>query len=96
MESKIVGQLNPVEHDPDFFESEPYPIPYFNNKKIRIGFIEAKHQPYLIKADEVLQNFLKLSVTDRISHSQLVYNYYEEILKYGYTEPLYVEETQAI
>jgi len=35
MESKIVGQLQPLEYDEDFFESEPYTIPYFNNKKLK-------------------------------------------------------------
>jgi hypothetical protein len=88
MESKIVGYLNAVEYDVDFFESEPFPIPYFSNKKIKIGFIEARHQTYLIGAEKTLQNFLKLDDYNRINDSQLVYDYYSEILKHGYTRPL--------
>jgi len=60
MESKIVGQLKQNEYDPDFYISEPFEIPYFDKMKLKIGFIEAEHQPYLEGADKVLQNFLKL------------------------------------
>ncbi len=88
MESRIVGQIRPVEYDLDFFESDPYPISYFDNKKIKIGFIEAKHEPYLIAADNVLQNFLILDNQDKIKDSKLVFDYYSETLKYGYTSPL--------
>ena len=96
MESKIVGKLNSVDYDPDFFESEPYPIPYIDNKKLKIVFVEAKHQPYLLKADQVLLNFIKLNTKDRVCDSQIVYNYYEEILKTGYTKPLDIKTTDEV
>ncbi len=96
MESKIVGQLKAAEYDPDFFESEPYPISYFDNKKLKIGFVEAKHQPYLGEADSVLQNFLKLSVADRIDGSLMVHHYYNETLKHGYTKPLDIKAVEDI
>ena len=51
MNSKIVGQLSPTDYDPDFFESKPYPFPYFDDKEIKVGFVEAEHQPYLDGAD---------------------------------------------
>lgn len=88
MESRIVGQLKPVDYDTDFFESGPFPIPYFDDKKLKVGFVEAKHEPYLLEADNVLQNFLKLHKEDRIGDSQLVLHYYSETLKYGSTKPL--------
>lgn len=96
MESKIVGQLKPLEYDTDFFESEPFAIPYFDNKKLKIGFVEAKHAPYLSEADEVLENFLKLTGEERIKDSQLVFNYYDETLKFGYTEQLDIKTVDEI
>jgi hypothetical protein len=88
MESKIVGQLKPLDFDPDFFESEPYPIPYFNNEKLKIGFVEAKRQRYLSGADQVLENFLNLDAQERRKGSQLVTNYYTETLKSEHIKPL--------
>ena len=60
MNSKIVGQLSPTDYDPDFFESKPYPFPYFDDKEIKVGFVEAEHQPYLDGADKALENFIGL------------------------------------
>ncbi|MEI9908212.1 MAG: hypothetical protein WDO71_00170 [Bacteroidota bacterium] len=96
MESKIAGRLKPNEYDTDFFESEPFPIPYFDNKKLPIGFVEAKHQPYLDSADKVLQNFIALNPIDKIKDSEIVNHYYCETLKDGYTNPLNITTTQEI
>lgn len=96
MESRIVGQIKSVDYDPDFFESNPFPIPYFDNKELKVGFVEAKHEPYLLEADNVLQNFLRLDKQDRIEDSQLVYHYYSETLKYGYTKPLDINNISDI
>lgn len=96
MESKIVGQLQPLEYDEDFFESEPYTIPYFNNKKLKIGFVEAKHEPYLSEADKVLENFLNLTVEERIKDSQLVFKYYDETVNFGYKEDLDIKAVDEI
>jgi hypothetical protein len=92
MESRIVGQIKPVDNNPDFFESNPYPIPYFDNKPLKVGFVEPKHEPYLLEADNVLQNFLFLDKQDRIKDSQLVFNYYNDTLKNGYTKSLDVSD----
>jgi hypothetical protein len=96
MKSRIVGQINSVDYDPDFFESEPHTIPYFDNKKLKVGFVEAKHQPYLIEADNTLENFLSLAKQDRIEDSQLVFDYYSETLKHGYTRPLNIKDLADI
>ncbi|MEO6136138.1 MAG: hypothetical protein ABIP35_13360 [Ginsengibacter sp.] len=88
MTSKIVGHLSPTDYDPDFFYSVPFPFPYFDNKEIKIGFVEAKHQPYLDSADKVLENFIGLNSTDRTENSEIVHHYYSDTLKYGYTKPL--------
>lgn len=96
MKSRIVGQLNSVEYDADFYVSKPYPIPYFDNKKLKIGYIEAKYEPYLIEADNVLQNFLYLKDQERVEDSQLIFDYYIEIVKHGYTQPLPIKQITDI
>ena len=96
MKSRIVGELKSVEYDPDFFESEPYPIPYFENNKLKVGFIEAEHQPYLDGADNVLENFLKRDLVERKKDSQLVFNYYNTALKYGYTKSLGIKKIDEV
>jgi hypothetical protein len=94
--SKIVGQLSPTDFDPDFFESKPYPFPYFDSKEIKVGFVEAEHQPYLDGADKALENFIGLGLIDRTENSDMVHNYYSETLKYGYTKPLDIKMTKDI
>ncbi len=96
MNSKIVGQLNPTDYDPDFFESKPFPMPYFENKELKVGFVEAKHQPYLNSADKVLKNFTKLNSIDRTDNSGMVHHYYSETLKHGYTSQLDVKTAKDI
>jgi hypothetical protein len=96
MESKIAGQLKTNQFDTDFYESEPFAIPYFDNNKLKIVFVEAEYQPYLITADEVLENFLKLNSEDRIKDSKMVYHYYSEFLKFGYTKALNIKETKDV
>jgi uncharacterized protein VirK/YbjX len=96
MESKIVGLLKPSKYEPDYFESEPLEIPYFDNKKLIVEFVEAKQQTYLENADRVLSTFLNLGLQDKIKDSEIVNNYYIETLKYGYTKPLNIKTPQDI
>ncbi|RYX82840.1 hypothetical protein EON73_04115 [bacterium] len=96
MTSKVVGQLNSINYDSDFFESKPFPIPYFDNKELKVGFVEAKHQPYLDSADKVLENFIALSSVDKIKDSNIIYRYYSETLKLGYTIPLDIKTAKDI
>lgn len=96
MESKIVGHLKPTAHDLSFFESEPFAIPYFDNAKLKIGYVEAEHQQYLESADKVLKNFLQLNSVDKIKDSEIVYRYYIETLMNGYTKALNISTNQSI
>lgn len=96
MESTIVGQLKVSEYDSDFFESSPFEIPYFDNKKLKVGFIEAQYQPYLVSADKVLENFLKLNSNDKFKDSEIVIDYYNKTLKNGYTRPLDIKTTHDV
>lgn len=54
----------------------PFPIPYFDNKKLKVGFVEAKHHQYLGSADKILANFIKLGPTDKTEDSGIVHHYY--------------------
>ena len=94
--SKIVGQLTHIDYDPNFFYSHPFPFRYFDNKELKIGFVEAEHQPYLDGADKTLENFVSLSSLDKAKHSDIVHHYYSEILKFGYTKPLDIKMTKDI
>jgi hypothetical protein len=96
IESKIVGRLKSVDYDEDFYESEPFPIPYFDNRKIKICFVESNHEPYLLGADNVIQAFLKLNNQDRLNDSHMVKNYYDQTLKFGYTKPLEIANDKDI
>jgi hypothetical protein len=96
MVSTIVGQLKPNEYDDDFYESQPIEIQYFNNIKVKIGFTDAEDENYLKSADRILNDFLQLDLNNKISDSQKVYDYYLEILKYGYTKPLKIDTAQDI
>lgn len=88
MKSSIAGGLRPTEYDPEFYESEPFEIPYFDNKKLKIGFIEAKYQPYLDGADQALQRFTTLTSSERLKDSEIVTHYYKQTLQFGHTNPL--------
>ena len=96
MQSKIVGQLIPVSYDPDFFETQPFPIPYFDSKKLKIGFVEARHQQYLDTADKVLENFIGLNSSNKIKDAEIVNHYYSETSKHGYTELLEIKTAKDI
>ena len=88
MKSKITGELSPCDYDEDLFESKPISIPYFDNKELKISFVEAKYAPYMNEADEVLERFLNSDTKRRLNDSEAVHNYYSQILKHGYCEKL--------
>ncbi len=96
MKSSIAGRLRPIEYDPEFYESEPFEIPYFDNEKLKIGFVEAKYQPYLDGADQALQRFITLTSSERIKDSEIVRHYYIQTLQFGLTNPLTMPTSQDI
>ena len=72
MNSRIAGELSPLEYDEDMFESKPIAIPYFDNIELKVGFVKPKCEPYLKEADEVLELFLKLNAATRLEDSKMV------------------------
>ncbi len=88
MKSKITGELIPCNYDEELYESEPIAIPYFDGKELKVGFVEAKYEPYLNEADEVLEKFLNLDIKSRQNDSEMVHDYYAQVLKNGFCEKL--------
>jgi len=74
--SKIIGQLKQENNFPDWWKSEAVEIPFFDNRKLTITFMdcEPQHDKTFIKeADHALTHFLKLTTTDRNAISDLAY-----------------------
>ena len=74
--SRIIGQLKQVERFPDRWKSTGIEIPFFDNEKLTIIFLnfEPKHDnTFVEEADQALSNFLKLTSADRNAISGLVY-----------------------
>ena len=95
MKSKIFGDLKETEYDSDWLEASPLEIPYFSNEKIKITLVE-KDSEYIQNAEIAFENFLKLTETDKNKDSEKVYEYYEEILKAGYTKNLNLKTKSEI
>lgn len=88
MESAIVGQLSQSKFANDLYESEPFEIPYFNNKRLKISYFGTADPKYFDSAEKVLKNFLDLTSDTRINDSLRVFAYYFQTLSYGYTKSL--------
>jgi len=74
--SKIIGRLNQQESFPDWWKSEEIEIPFFDNYKLPIIFMdfEPEHdKTFIDEADQTLTNFLKLNADDRNLISELAY-----------------------
>ena len=95
MESQIFGKLIETKYDIDWLESEPIQIPYFNNEKFIITLVE-KNSEFILNAENAFKNFLKLNNSDRDKNSELVINYYEDVLRSGYTEKMILKKQSEI
>jgi hypothetical protein len=74
--SKIIGRLKQEESFPDWWKSEVVAIPFFDNDKLTITFMdfEPEHdKTFIEEADQALTNFLKLNTEDRNLISELAY-----------------------
>jgi hypothetical protein len=95
MKSKIVGLLKEDE-DGLGWVSKPFEIPYFDNLKLQILFIEAEEEAYLNAGDSALRHFMQLTAKNRIEHSALLYPYYEAVLSYNYIQPFDLKTPEDI
>lgn len=74
--SKIIGRLKQEDRFPDWWKSEEIEIPFFDNEKLTITFMdfEPDHdKKFIDEADQALINFLKLNLSDRNLISDLAY-----------------------
>ena len=74
--SKIIGRLTQNDRFSDWWESDIMAVPFFDNKKMKIIFMDFMPESdatFIKEADEALQLFLKKSTADRLKISNLVY-----------------------
>jgi hypothetical protein len=74
--SRIIGQLKQEERFPDWWKSSGIAIPFFDNKKLTITFMdfEPEHdRTFVEQADQALTHFLKLSAAYRNLISAIAY-----------------------
>jgi hypothetical protein len=74
--SKIIAQLIQDNDLSDWWKSEPFEIPFFDNQKLPIiftGFEPENDNAFIDEADQALTHFLKLTSDDRNAISELAY-----------------------
>ena len=76
IKSRVIGQL--VQHCEfdDWWESGEIEVPFFDNKRFTVIFMDyepEKDSAFLDEADQALTDFLKLNTEDRIAISELAY-----------------------
>ena len=81
--SKIIGILFQNDQFDDWWESEPIEIRFFDNKKLKITFMDLVpegDQSFIREADKALKSFLKKNTNDRLELSELAYQNCMEFL----------------
>lgn len=74
--SKIIGRLKQEDSFPDWWKSQEIEIPFFDNEKLTITFMDFEPEndkTFIDEADHALTNFLKFNLEDRNLVSELVY-----------------------
>ena len=74
--SSIIGELKQNDQFEDWWESEPIGIRFFDDKKLKITFMDLvpENDPNFIKeADQALKSFLEKKTNDRLELSELAY-----------------------
>ena len=80
--SNIIGELIQDDNFPDWWTNENVSIPFFDNAKLPITYMDVDPEfdiSFLIEADQALSIFLAKSVKDRLLISDLVYQNFEKI-----------------
>ncbi|WP_251007438.1 DUF6985 domain-containing protein [Tenacibaculum dicentrarchi] len=83
IKSEIIGELKQNDQFEDWWESEVIEIPFFDNKKMKItfmDFIPENDTEFIKEADKALKSFLKKSKNDRLLISNLAYENCMEFL----------------
>lgn len=83
IKSQIIGELKQNGQFDDWWESQLIAIPFFNNKSMKItfmDFIPIKDTEFIKEADEALKLFLQKSESDRLLISNLAHKNCMEFL----------------
>lgn len=96
MKSKILGEIESHELDPDLYFGQPIGVPYFDNKKINVAIAAANHEETLIESDKVLAKFMSLKATDRNNNSKTIIEYYESCVKFGICDKIEMNKDNEI
>ena len=83
IKSEIIGELKQNDQFEDWWESELIEIPFFDNKRMKItfmDFIPERDTEFIKEADKALKSFLKKSESDRLLISNLAYENCMEFL----------------
>ncbi len=83
IKSEIIGELKQNDQFEDWWESELIEIPFFENKRMKItfmDFIPERDTEFIKEADKALKSFLKKSESDRLLISNLAYENCMEFL----------------
>lgn len=81
--SKSIGVLFQNDQFEDCWETEPKEIPFFNNKKIKITFMDlvcSVDNKFIEEADQALERFLSKTEIDRKVLSNLMFNHCLDLL----------------
>ncbi len=87
--STQIGTLTQNAEFEDWYESEPFVIPFLNNEKLQIvyEFDAEKDAAFIKEADAAIQNFLQLDNANKLNVSDLVYKNCKDFLNdIGYDE----------
>jgi hypothetical protein len=82
--SQVIGQLTQDETFPDWWKSGEVPIPFLDDKKLPIIFMDfdpEADKTFLSEADQALTCFFALGKSDRKSISHLVYKNCKDVLE---------------
>lgn len=88
--SKVIGQLKQHNKFTDWWTSQNIAVPFFDNKKFIITFMDfvpENDKAFIVEADQALANFLKLNAEYEEAISELAYKHCMDFLDYvGFDE----------
>jgi hypothetical protein len=80
MQIVMLGHLKPHPRVPEFLESEPLPIPFFDGQRLPVSLLNLQ-QADATDVEDALSSFLKLGQQDRLAVGQYVFANYQVTAK---------------
>jgi len=82
MQIAMLGRLKPDPRVPEFLESEPLPIPFFDGQKLPVSLLNL-HDADGADIEDALSSFLRLGPQDRLAVSPHVFANYQLTAKFA-------------